>query len=793
VEEIDPPRNEQAEATSILNSHYDVLTATILSAASDTVPPAPSKLSMKICYSADPKLVDLKVRHARLRRRLMNKSVNQPSLRAARKHRSWLNKQIKKRIRELQNARVMLMVTELEKNRSNARGFAAARILKKTSSTSPNLRIKDNNGTTCSNPTQLIGMIDEWYMQFYNQQGIDAVHPWIGEPGALLTPITLAEVQMAVKKLNNGRATGLDQVSGELLKYGPEKLHIMLCSLFNDIFITHSHIDAIGAGILIPLNKPGKEAIAQNTRPITLLNSARKTLSLILLERIYPIIDRYISPGQSGFRRSRSTTDVIWSYRWIAATAQKFKQQEFHVMGIDLSKAFDCIDRPLLLRTIQSMVPISEYRILTYLLSHTTLQTRIKGQLGPKFTTSIGTPQGDALSPILFIFYLEAALRVYRDRVPVPSLLHLDLSYADDKDFVALEAQHLEDAKTTMPAALQSFNLTENASKREEYLISKTTFKELSNKKLGSKISDKHDLKYRICQAAAAFSKFWKIWGGKSKWITLETKLRMYNSFIKPILTYNIAALAVTTNQAFALDSTHRRHLRHMLRIYYPNTITNKQLYNRTQSHPISHDLLPLRWQLFGHILRQDKTIPANIIMEHYFTLRGPRYPGATCTTLPSLLHANLSLINRRLMFHEDLIALRELAQDRAQWSAQTAHMNTKHMEKLAQEEAQKQARRALKRQQNQQLLAEPVAVILNPPVHPSFILHITRRTTLHQFVTIQSGNKRIRLNHYTTELTLNRNATRSRDPDEAQARDQAIRVRREEEEDPNSTDRRSY
>ena len=161
-----------------------------------------------------------------------------------------------------------------------------------------------------------------------------------------------------------------------------------------------------------------------------LLNSIRKILSNILLDHIYPTLDQFISLGQSGIRKNRSASDILWGYRFLMAYVQKYRD-EFYIMGIDLSKAIDCINRSTLLDLLKSLLPESEYRIVHYLLSNTFLSTRIEGQYGTKFQTTIGTPQGVALSPILFTLYLELALRNHQASIPTEySATHSIISYA---------------------------------------------------------------------------------------------------------------------------------------------------------------------------------------------------------------------------------------------------------------------------------------------------------------------------------------------------------------------------
>ena len=166
----------------------------------------------------------------------------------------------------------------------------------------------------------------------------------------------------------------------------------------------------------------------------------RKTLSLVVLSRIAPKVDECLSPSQSGFSRGRSTADVLFGYRWLCAKAQR-QRVSIEFLGIDLSGAFDTIRRDKLLDTLHTFLGESDLRMIRLLVTDTSLEPRLSTGECHAFATSIGTPQGDSLSPVLFTLYLETYLRDLRLRLPVRPLadsnLPLDVEYADDIDFIS--------------------------------------------------------------------------------------------------------------------------------------------------------------------------------------------------------------------------------------------------------------------------------------------------------------------------------------------------------------------
>ncbi|OQR89066.1 hypothetical protein ACHHYP_06489, partial [Achlya hypogyna] len=201
----------------------------------------------------------------------------------------------------------------------------------------------------------------------------------------LTTPITPEELYSAIKKLRNNRACGPDGMPAEVLKAVAD-LAAPLAQLLNDGFALGQPIQ-LGEGTLICLQKPNKpQGVCSSLRPIVLLNCIRKAVSLVVLARIQEKLDRQIGAYQSGFRPARSTADAVWTHKWLVARIRQY-QEQFFILGIDFSRAFDTIDRAKLLTVLQGFLNDDEVRLVRMLLTSTTLRLRIGGASHSPFET----------------------------------------------------------------------------------------------------------------------------------------------------------------------------------------------------------------------------------------------------------------------------------------------------------------------------------------------------------------------------------------------------------------------
>jgi hypothetical protein len=314
-----------------------------------------------------------------------------------------------------------------------------------------------------------------------------------------------------------------------------------------------------------------------------------------------------------------------------------------------------------LLATLKENVPPDCYRIIKMLLSNTTLEPRVDGVMGEKFSTTIGTPQGDGLSPILFTIYLEAAMRELRKDCQVTSLdpkktFYMETLYADDTDFISDDSKVIDVIKANVKATFQKFNLKVNEGKTEYLTINRESCGTADIKKLGSRVNCIADMNYRFEKAREAFRLMRKIWVGE-KYVSLGTRIKMYKAYVIPILTYNLGTTVLIKTKMDRYDGFHRKQLRQVLRVFYPNHIGNEAVYAATSSGPISTLCHTMRMKLFGHILRGSKESPAYKVME--FCLTNPRSyekrPGKPLTNICQILKDDMELIGAQLVVRKDL------------------------------------------------------------------------------------------------------------------------------------------
>jgi exonuclease III len=724
-----------------VKERYELIKSTLKKSADETLPRAPVRTNGKIKYLDDERINSLSKKQLKLTKQIYHSrgKINQEKKKKLRKRRGKIFKKIRERIKVLNEERIEELANEMENSKGNRKVFEVARILTKNQDTA--FSLYDKNSDRIYETAVMMREITKFYSGFFAREGATPIPQWRGEPRALKEIITGEEVTLAAKKLRNHRALGPDDIAGELIKYGGEEMHAELAITFNGIFEKHEAIEELKEGYLYALNKPGKTRTAENTRPLVFLSITRKVLSSIVLHRISGKADEFLSLSQHAYRAHRSTTEVAMTAQWLSATSEKYAER-IHIMGIDLSKAFDCIDRSILMQILEEnkIATEDELRLIQYLISETKLRVKIGKTYGEKFSTIIGTPQGDALSPLLFLIYLEKIIRTanLEEYLTKRDIMY---AYADDVNFAILEADekrtegHSKQKKyeaiegcpcaacraygleSYLPQHFAKYHMQMNVGKTThvEFTAGNSTEVQLST--VGNSVSGKHECKARIQSANSAFNSMQRIWLRRAS-ISIETKMKLYNSCVQSRLLYNAGASAYTRVELDKLDAAHRRHLRRLLGVFYPEHISNEETYTRTRTRPISIDITKKRWTLLGHTLRLSKETPGNRVITQYFQRkvmgadekRKSTRRGRVLTTLPRLLQRDfrerLTENERRIYFNvteldngRHLSILRARAESRDHWrDGVAAIVKKEHRQWTKRNTAKKEKRAAEKK-----------------------------------------------------------------------------------------------
>ena len=109
------------------------------------------------------------------------------------------------------------------------------------------------------------------------------------------------------------------------------------------------------AGIILVYKQMGVRVERGNSRDISILSVAGKVLDKIMLTRILEhMVDLVLSESQCGFRRGRSTFDMIFVARQLQEKCRE-QHQNLYMAFADLTKAIDTVNRCLLWNMLQKI------------------------------------------------------------------------------------------------------------------------------------------------------------------------------------------------------------------------------------------------------------------------------------------------------------------------------------------------------------------------------------------------------------------------------------------------------
>lgn len=397
-------------------------------------------------------------------------------------------------------------------------------------------------------------------------------------------------------EISSKKAPGFDLITGKILKEASSKCLVAIRNIFNAI-LRQSYFPAqwkIAQIKMIP--KPGKDLNqTPSYRPISLLPILSKLLEKLILKRLQPVIERrkLIPQHQFGFRNEHSTVEQV--HRIVNHIHDTYEKKKYcSALFLDISQAFDKVWHEGLLYKLKKTLPHHFYEIFKSYLENRFFfinNNNEHSMLGEIFS---GVPQGSVLGPILYLLF-TADLPLSRHTVIA--------TFADDTAILSshndkhIATYHLQNHIQCIESWLQKWKIKVNESKSVHvtFTLRRENCPPVT---INSKqIAQANDVKYlgihldrRLTWQKHIFTKrkqlglklrnmYWLI--GRKSQLTIENKLLIYKSILKPIWTYGIQIWGSASKSNLEIIE---RFQNKILRIvtnapwYVPNTIIQNDL-----------------------------------------------------------------------------------------------------------------------------------------------------------------------------------------------------------------------
>ena len=285
-----------------------------------------------------------------------------------------------------------------------------------------------------------------------------------------------------------------------------------------------------------------------------LLSILSKLFEKIFVLSITPHLNEHdiIPDHQFGFRAKHGTIEQV--HRIVTLIRSAFEKKQYcSALFIDISQAFDKLWHDGLLIKITRMLPQNTHKLLESYLTGRTFIVRSQDKYSPLKKITAGVPQGSILGPLLYI--------IYTADMPTNLSTHTS-TFADDTAFISVNhdpkvaSQNLQSHINELEAWLEKWRIKVNPAKCAHltFTLRRQTCPavKINNitvpvenhvKYLGVHIDrrltwSRHIEAKITAMKLKAAQLHWLL--GRNSNLSLDNKILLYKSIIKPIWTYDI-------------------------------------------------------------------------------------------------------------------------------------------------------------------------------------------------------------------------------------------------------------
>ena len=226
-------------------------------------------------------------------------------------------------------------------------------------------------------------------------------------------PFSLAELFTAISKLSSSTASGPDQITYPLLKHLPEPAQLLLLSLFNRSWSSHTFPSCWKPTTIIPIHKPGKPTSSPSSFcPISLTSCISKFFESLILSRLTFHLEsnHLLSTCQAGFRLHRSSLEQI-------LTLSQSIWDGFQKKSLQTEPFWSLLTSPRLstrsgtvlcfINSSRSNSPLASFFGYALFFLTVDLKSRLVVPAAFLSASDEGSPHGSVLGPVLFILFVD--------------------------------------------------------------------------------------------------------------------------------------------------------------------------------------------------------------------------------------------------------------------------------------------------------------------------------------------------------------------------------------------------
>ncbi|XP_074277626.1 uncharacterized protein LOC141601261 [Silene latifolia] len=229
----------------------------------------------------------------------------------------------------------------------------------------------------------------------------------------LMADVTGEEVRKAMFDICGTKAPGPDGYNSQFFKDTWKVTGPGIISAVQDFFGSGRLLKQVNSTLVTLVPKVDAPKDVTQFRPIACCNTIYKCISKVMCGRLSAILLDIISDSQSAFIKGRDIVENILICQDLVKLYNRKACSPRVIMKLDLQKAYDSIEWSFVHDMLHALnFPVHFVNLITECITSPSYTLSLNGDSFGYFKGARGLRQGDPLSPLLFVIYMEYLSRI---------------------------------------------------------------------------------------------------------------------------------------------------------------------------------------------------------------------------------------------------------------------------------------------------------------------------------------------------------------------------------------------